>query len=91
MNETLVNSIASFNKLGLVFWSGKLELCLEKTVISEIEAAKEVLKLYGGFGTLNDIAFSDEDAPKGMSGEQATKEYFTVINNLYQVAKQYVT
>ncbi|MGI9318779.1 MAG: DUF6966 domain-containing protein [bacterium] len=91
MKEILTDSIASLNELGLSFWVSKLELCLEKLAISESEAAQETLKLFGGFGTLNDIAFSDEDAPKGMSGEQATKRYFEVVNKLHQVAKQHAT
>ena len=91
MKETLINSIASLNEFGLTFWANKLELCLEKLSVSETETAQAVLKLYGGFGTLNDIAFSDEDAPNGMSGEQATKQYLAVINRLHQVAKQHAT
>lgn len=89
MEEELRRSIQELQNLGLEFWAKKLQECLEQTSKSEKVMAKATLKLFGGFGTLNDIAFSDSDAPKGMSGEQATKQYFSVINNLHRVAKQH--
>lgn len=74
-------------RLGLPFWANKLKTIRQSEGTPSIKAGA-VLALYGGFGTLNDNAFSDNDAPPGMSGEEATRNYFNTINALHEAAKE---
>lgn len=72
--------------LGLIHWANKLSEIAHSGDSEQIMAQK-VLGLYGGFGTLNDIAFSDGEAANGMSGEEATQFYFASINALHNAAE----
>ena len=86
IDHVLSEAARELRAFGLIHWADRLVVILE-SANSERLKASEVLKLFGGFGTLNDIAFSDGDAPPGMTGEEATTAYFTTINALYRAAK----
>ncbi len=87
MDSELSHAVKTLRELGLSHWADKLAEIRESNDETAIKAEK-VKSPYGGFGTINDNALSDEDAPTGMSGEEANKVYFDCINALYRAAEK---
>ena len=79
--DTIIETEGILIQLGMSFWAKKLnKIKSDFNLKTEKELAQDILKLYGGWGTLND------NAPEN---EAATKQYFDAINKLHHVAKQY--
>ena len=87
MDRQLIEAERELRAFGLIHWANKLA-AISDTAGPVSAKAVAVMKLFGGFGTLNDIAFSDEDAPMGMTGQEATMAYLRVINALHNAAQQ---
>jgi hypothetical protein len=85
--EILASAEHEIRSLGLRVWADKLRTIAQSAESDRAKATK-VLALYGGFGTLNDNAFSDGEAANGMSGEEATRMYMRSINALHKAATE---
>jgi len=83
--ENLEKTSQVLRKYGFDFWANKLDA--SKSEIgqkSETEIINSLKKLYGGFGTLMDLAVDPYELPKGVTEEAGNKELIGSINDLHR-------
>jgi hypothetical protein len=89
IEQCLLEAETFLNEFGAHFWAEKIQ-AIRVSDSQEDQKARATLKLFGGFGSLNDMAFSDEDAPLGLSGDEATRQWFHAINQLHAEVTSHV-
>lgn len=85
LNSQLAETAATLERYGFRHWSRKL-MALRDALgsVSKTQMASEIAKLYGGFGTLMDLAVDPYMLPVGISEEEANKDLLGAINALYE-------
>lgn len=73
-------------RYGFLFWAEKLR-ALSARRLTHTEMITEVAALYGGFGTLMDLAVDPCTLPSGVSEEAANQDLLKAINDLYDQVK----
>jgi hypothetical protein len=88
LRRQLEETASTLAKYGFSFWASKL-----KAIVSSVaqrnksEILADISKLYGGFGTLMDLAVDPHSLPFGVTEEDANKELLHAINALYDLVK----
>ena len=83
--ENLDKTSQTLSKYGFDFWANKLDSA--KSEIGQkpdMEVINSLKKLYGGFGTLMDLAVDPYDLPKDVTEEAGNKELIGSINDLHR-------
>jgi hypothetical protein len=76
------------SRYGFPFWADKLDaIRLKSASLSHEQMIAAVSALYGGFGTLMDLAVDPCTLPQGVSEESANQELLKAINGLYDHVK----
>lgn len=74
---------------GFLFWTDKLnELLLASATAPQEQVISKIASLYGGFGTLMDLAVDPYMLPDGISEDSANQELLKSINDLYDYVKR---
>ena len=75
-------------KYGFGFWSNKLEAIKDEIgAKNDREILDKIQSLYGGFGTLLDLAVDPFELPEGIGEENGNKELLGEINSLHKVVR----
>jgi len=85
VTENLVKTSDTLRKYGFDFWADKLDIVkLDMGVKTDSQIIESLKNLYGGFGTLMDLAVDPCELPKGITEEVGNKELLSSINDLYR-------
>lgn len=77
-------------RYGFKFWADKLRVIRQSGAEKpQGELLIEISKLYGGFGTLMDLAVDPYLLPDGTSEDDANRELLHSINQLYEYVKNH--
>ena len=72
-------------KYGFDFWAKKLDKeKLEIGLKPDVEVIDSLKKLYGGFGTLMDLAVDPYELPEGITEKEGNEELLSSINDLHR-------
>ena len=84
----LTDTESTLTKYGFSFWANKLG-AIKNTITQrdESEILTDISKLYGGFGTLMDLAVDPYLLPSGVTEDEANKDLSRSINDLYELVK----
>lgn len=74
--------------LGFPYWAGKLDAIRQSAEVLPYEqTVAAIASLFGGFGTLMDLAVDPSELPQGISEDVANLELLGAINALYDHVK----
>jgi len=88
LRNQLGETATTLERYGFAHWSKKLVVLRDKLGgVSRSQMLSEIGKLYGGFGTLMDLAVDPSMLPTGISEDAANKEILHAVNALYEYVK----
>ena len=83
--ESLERTSGVLRKYSFDFWANKLDqIKSEIGQKPDFEIIESLKKLYGGFGTLMDLAVDPYELPKGATEESGNRELLGSINDLHR-------
>lgn len=84
VSTNLEHASRILRKYGFEFWANKLDKVKSEVGIkSDDEVIGSIKRMYGGFGTLMDLAVDPHDLPMGVGEEEGNKELIGSINALH--------
>jgi len=89
MKSQLSETAETLVRYGFAFWANKLNAIQQtSSEKSQHDVLLEIARLYGGFGTLMDLAVDPYLLPAGISEDAANKDLLRSINALYEYVKR---
>lgn len=89
IEDQLVKTAETLRKYNFGFWAEKLDQIRGQIInSSEEEVCSSINKLYGGFGTIMDLAVDPYELPDGITEDEGNRELLGAVNALHRVARE---